>query len=170
MSGHRLLMSGPKLLRWEYDRGTEINVSRPRLIMSGPLPVLSDPEIIMLGPRLIMSGRLLVMSGPQDNYVGAPTFMSGPLPIISRLRDNYVGARLTVCPKKYAHSLCCILAERHTGLQQFAVYGSRVGLWSSACERHLLASGDTNNAPGVSVTPSRFVRLVILSVICFRVI
>ena len=56
MSGHRLLIWGPKFLRWEYDRDTEINLS---------------------GPRLIMSGPILVMSGPRDNYVGAPTYYVG---------------------------------------------------------------------------------------------
>ena len=53
MSGHRLLIWGPKFLRWEYGRDTEMNLS---------------------GPQLIMSGPLLVMSGPRDNYVGAPTY------------------------------------------------------------------------------------------------
>ena len=78
--------------------------------------------------------------------------------------------RCTVRPKKYAHGLCCVLAERRSGLQRFAVYGSRVGLCSPVSERHLLASGDTNNAPGVRVTPSISLRLVLLSVICFRII
>ena len=36
----------------------------------------------------------------------------------------------TVLPKKYAHILCCVLAERRSGLLWFAVYGSHVGLCS----------------------------------------
>ena len=63
---------------------------------------------------------------------------------------------------------CCVLAERRSGLQRFAVCGSLVGLCSPVCERHLLGSGDNNNQFGVRVTPSRFIRLVILPVICFK--
>ena len=79
MSDHRLLTLGPKLIRREYGRGPEMNISGPKLIMSGPLSVMPGPEISISGPRLIMSGPLLVMSGPRDNYVGARLIMSGPL-------------------------------------------------------------------------------------------
>ena len=91
MPGHRHFMSRPKLLRWEYGLGAEINMSRSRLIMSGPLPVMPGPEISMSGPRLIMSGPLLVMCGPRDNYVGFLLIMSGPLLVMCGPRDNYVG-------------------------------------------------------------------------------
>ena len=33
------------------------------------------------------------------------------------------------------------------------MYGSRVGLCSPVCERHLLVTGDTNNTPEVRITP-----------------
>ena len=72
-----------------------------------------------------------------------------------------------------ACGLCCVLAGWRSGLQRFAshcVCGSLVGLCSPVCERHLLGSGDNNNGLGLRVTPSRFIRLVILPVISFRII
>ena len=145
-------------------------------------------------------------------------------------------SQYTVRPKKHVYDLCCVLAERRSGLQRFAMFGSRVGLSSPVFERHLFMmtssngnifrvtghlpvngefpaqmpvtrsfdcffdlrlnkrlskqwwgwwfetpsrplrrncnerAATQNNGPGVRVTPSRFFRLVILSVICFRII
>ena len=70
MSGRRLLMSGPKLLHWEYGRGLEINMSGPDLLCLGPYQLCRARDNYV-GSRLIMSEPLF-MSGPRDNYVGAP--------------------------------------------------------------------------------------------------
>ena len=67
----------PPLGVWSGCR--DLNMSEPRIIMSGPLPVTPGPEISMSCPQLIMSGPLLVMCGPRDNYVGPLLIMSGPL-------------------------------------------------------------------------------------------
>ena len=82
MSGHRLLMSGPKLLRWKYGRGPEINMSGPRLIISGPLLVMSVPRDINVGaptyyvgaPYLLFRGSEIIMLGP-DSSCGDPDLL-----------------------------------------------------------------------------------------------
>ena len=108
--------------------------------------------------------------GPELQKFTPPDYFDMESILDTRQRGNVTEYLATVRPKKYAHGLCCVLAERRSGLQRFAVYGSRVGLCSPVCQRHLVASGDTNNAPGVRFTHSRFLRLVILLAICFRII
>ena len=52
MPGHRLFMSRPKLLRWEYDRGAEIYIGAPTYYVRDST----------------------CYAGPRDKYVGSPTY------------------------------------------------------------------------------------------------
>ena len=128
MSGHRLLLSGPKLLRWKYGRGPEINMSGPRLIMSLPLLVMSLPRDIYVGaptyyvgaPYLLFRGSQIIMLGPDLSFgdpdllclgteinMGAST-MSRPLLVTSGPQDNhmenlnyYVGAEIIMFGSRF---------------------------------------------------------------------